>query len=199
MSPNEIPYGYCHCGCGEKTRIARVSIRSRGQVRGQPMRFLPYHYSQFQKLEPDIPDVHGFCECGCGKITGHPKRGRNKNIPYRFVMGHSRRRSPEQFREWFWSMVDIKEPDECWVWKAGLADTGYGGLSHLNKTATTHVVAWELTNGPVPDGLCVLHKCDNRPCCNPNHLFLGTKKDNTQDMVKKGRWANQYRRGSAAM
>ena len=54
-----------------------------------------------------------------------------------------------------------------------------------------HRLAWAAANGPVPDGMCVLHSCDVRACINPKHLFLGTNKDNTQDMVTKGRHAGQ--------
>ncbi len=98
-------------------------------------------------------------------------------------------------RDTFWPRVKIGSTDECWPW-TGYIDrcTGYGlvATAEINpkRPTTTHRVAFYLTYGPIPKGVCVLHKCDNRPCCNPNHLFDGTKKDNTQDMIKKGRLAN---------
>lgn len=57
-----------------------------------------------------------------------------------------------------------------------------------------HRVAWERENGPVPEGMCVLHHCDNRACVNVEHLFLGTKQDNTQDMLQKDRWSPPMRK-----
>lgn len=90
--------------------------------------------------------------------------------------------------ERFWSKVEKGSDQDCWEWKACVSDTGYGSFRvSKGSLCNAHRLAWELTHGPVPDGMCVLHKCDNRKCVNPNHLFLGTKKDNTQDMMSKGR------------
>ena len=77
----------------------------------------------------------------------------------------------------------------CWTWTRATNKAGYGkiGSGEGAGTLATHRVSWELTNGPVPDGLFVLHRCDNPPCCNPAHLFLGTSRDNTLDMIAKGR------------
>lgn len=89
--------------------------------------------------------------------------------------------------ERFWSKVDRKSDDECWNWTASIGRGGYGKI-HLNrKTCRSNRVAWEIVNGVILNGLHVLHKCDNRTCCNPKHLFLGTNRDNIQDCMAKGR------------
>lgn len=92
----------------------------------------------------------------------------------------------------FWSHVD-RPWEGCWEWQGCLNIYGYGkvGIPRVEAgrhgTMGAHRLAWEYTNGPIPEGLCVLHICDNPPCCNPAHLRLGTKRDNTLDMVAKGR------------
>lgn len=90
--------------------------------------------------------------------------------------------------ETFWSRVDKKGPDDCWLW-LGRPDeqTGYGKYSWNSKTNSAHRFAWISTFGEIPKGLHVLHKCDVRLCQNPNHLFLGTNTDNVHDMWAKGR------------
>ena len=89
----------------------------------------------------------------------------------------------------FWSRIKIGKPDECWEWKLGKDKDGYGRFSYASKNILAHRFAWILTNGPIPGILCVLHKCDNPSCCNPNHLFLGTHKDNVEDAQRKRRRA----------
>lgn len=93
----------------------------------------------------------------------------------------------------FWQKVRKAGPDECWEWTACLGAGGYGkfGVGKQN-TSDAHRVAFFLVNGDIPDDKpCILHRCDNRKCVNPAHLFAGTKRDNTQDMFRKGRAGQQ--------
>ncbi len=87
----------------------------------------------------------------------------------------------------FWKHVNKTET--CWLWTAsGSGVNGaYGGFNNGRKKVKSHRFSWEMHNGMIPDGLYVLHSCDVPRCVNPAHLFLGTKKDNTQDMLAKGR------------
>lgn len=87
-----------------------------------------------------------------------------------------------------WARV-IETPSGCWEWQGYIMPEGYGqiGIPKKNGVITTHRAAWEVTNGAIPDGMFVCHKCDNRRCCRPAHLFLGTHADNMRDMDEKGR------------
>lgn len=88
--------------------------------------------------------------------------------------------------ERFWAKVNKTET--CWVWTASTRPGGYGQfMVWQGQLVAAHRLSWEMVHGPVPVGLCVLHKCDNPPCVRPEHLFLGTAKDNIHDMIKKGR------------
>lgn len=80
----------------------------------------------------------------------------------------------------------------CWLWTAALDHNGYGLIGSGGKHGTNlqaHRVSWELHCGPIPDGQCVLHRCDTPSCVNPDHLFLGTQIENLLDMTQKGRRA----------
>lgn len=87
----------------------------------------------------------------------------------------------------FWDRVAIKLPQECWEWTGCILEDGYGQTRMNMQKHRTHRLAYQLTYGLIPDGLQVLHTCDNTKCCNPNHLWIGTTQDNTQDKITKGR------------
>jgi len=99
------------------------------------------------------------------------------------VVGESRR---------FWEKVDKWGGAACWTWNAATTPGGYGCFTNdLGEQIGAHQFAWLIHFGEIPEGKDVLHKCDNPPCVRPEHLFLGTQKDNMRDMVAKGRHWNQ--------
>ena len=125
------------------------------------------------------------CECGCGKHVGTGERPSRRP---RFLRGHNRsRKDPEErFRKFY---VE-GDPDDCWLWLGGTASKGYGHFSmggRGGKQVNAHRAAYEFHYGPIPEGMLVCHSCDNPPCVNWNHLFLGTHQDNVRDMWAKGR------------
>ena len=75
----------------------------------------------------------------------------------------------------------------CWEWQGDLTHNGYGRVKVDGKAKRVHRVMWELRHGPIPDGMVVMHKCDNPKCCNPEHLELGTQRENVADMIQKNR------------
>src|SRR5688572_16658454 len=82
----------------------------------------------------------------------------------------------------FWAKVAIGEPDACWPWTACGDRHGYGNIRIAGRSYLAHRIAWELTYGPIPDDLRVLHSCDFPPCCNPGHLHPDTQGQNVQEM-----------------
>lgn len=99
-----------------------------------------------------------------------------------------------------WANLNMSDPDGCWEWLGARLPKGYGFIQGTRwrgedipyRPLRAHRVAYELAVGLIPDGMYVLHRCDNPPCCNPAHLFVGTAKDNARDMVAKGRCRNQW-------
>lgn len=114
-----------------------------------------------------------FCSLSCASTYGHAMRER------------------VSVEERFWSAID-KSPGQgpngdCWEWTLGRLEWGYGRFAVGRGEVKAHRMAYELAVGPVPDGLMVCHHCDNPPCCNPSHLFVGDGFDNMGDMAAKGR------------
>lgn len=94
---------------------------------------------------------------------------------------------PRSLLDRFENMITPEPNTGCWLW---LGSTTYGGYGHMRNGASielSHRVAWCLYRTPIPPGLLALHRCDNTLCCNPDHIFLGTHRDNMRDMAAKGR------------
>ncbi len=98
--------------------------------------------------------------------------------------------SPETIKRF---LDKLEKQGDCWIWTASKRNKGYGAIAWIDPKSRkainerAHRVSFRLFNGDIPENLFVLHRCDNPACCNPDHLFLGTKADNNRDMVEKGR------------
>jgi hypothetical protein len=135
------------------------------------------------------------CACGCGNLIERvDSRGRLR----RFIHKHGHSKGPiipTEIR--FWSKVNKTEG--CWLWEACVNSWGYGQFKLNGKQKQAQRVSWMLNFGPIPEGMEVLHKCDNPPCVRPDHLFLGSQDDNMKDKNYKNRQAFGERQGSAKL
>lgn len=104
----------------------------------------------------------------------------------------------------FWLYVNRDGPihpihGRCWTWTGIIEQTGYGSIKSKGLKLRAHRVSYELLVGDIPEGLCILHRCDNRTCVNPKHLFVGTNIDNVDDMIAKKRHGIGERNGRAIL
>lgn len=124
-----------------------------------------------------VSEIKGkdYCACGCGEITGSGRK---------YVTGHQ---TEKPLTERLWSKVAVSDPNSCWDWQGGLNIGGYGQVNFRGRSMIASRVMWSFFNGEIPEGMCICHRCDRPQCCNPDHLFLGTPADNSQDRIEKGR------------
>lgn len=131
--------------------------------------------------------VSSFVPCAtCGTIVKvQPSKAKQGNKHYYCSKECSYVGRGIPLEERLWSKVN--KTDDCWIWTGATKQFGYGQIGVDGQTKLAHRVAWELTNGQIPEGLEVCHHCDTPSCVNPAHLFLGTHEDNMLDMKSKGR------------
>lgn len=95
--------------------------------------------------------------------------------------------------------VQYEANSGCWLWAGTLDGKGYGRLLNNRKVLSAHRASWTVHNGPIPDGLCVCHRCDTPLCVNPAHLFLGTQQENIRDASNKQRTPLGERQGRSKL
>lgn len=119
-------------------------------------------------------NAKGFCNTHYGRL----RRGGNPHIKSQIEKTPTER---------FFESFEKLSTTDCWEWTSYKANFGYGKLRANGREVRAHRFSYEYFVGPIPNGLCVLHKCDNPPCVNPKHLYIGTKRDNARDMIERGR------------
>ena len=122
--------------------------------------------------ETEIEEKRTTCSRKCSSALGSIKKLSNYE---------------QTFEQRFWERVNRGDVNSCWEWKACRGKEGYGQLKKRRKMVLAHRLSYILSFGEIADNICVLHRCDNPPCVNPKHLFLGTREDNNKDKKNKGR------------
>ncbi len=163
----------CACGCGQ--------LKPKRDRKGRIRRFIHGH-NRRNGYRSSNDNIMIECKCGCGnRFLKHNEQGLLREyLPAHYTT------IPKPTSERFWKYV--LKTSSCWLWTAYKLPGGYGMASHNRQHILAHRVSYELTHGIIPDRLWVLHRCDNPSCVNPDHLFLGTAKDNTHDAIRKGRF-----------
>jgi hypothetical protein len=138
------------------------------------------------------------CRCTCGHQSEVRSNALRKGRSTKCPSCANRIRARRVFEARFWGKTD--RTGSCWLWLGTRDKDGYGkyGARSITNEILAHRIAWTLTRGEIPSDMLVCHSCDNPPCINPEHLFLGSPLDNTRDMDKKGRRKSHGPRGERA-
>lgn len=170
-----VPYGFCWCGCGERTRLAHVNASLRGWIKGEPMKYIHRHRLSKPPVDFGVNTNGGLCQCGCGELTPIAKRtsrqfGLIKGEPVRYINGHHIM-LPESY-----TVEDRGYETPCHIFRNATGD-GYGYVSRGRKFIYAHCYFWEREYGPVPDAFDLHHKCRVRNCVRLDHLIPLSRQD----------------------
>jgi hypothetical protein len=170
------------CGCLVRKKIIERNLKGKEDLRGKK-------FGRLLVLEESGKTGEKYtyrCQCDCGTIrekiaANSLKRGLTKSCGCLIHEKTSYKNVRERIKE------NIVEVNGCWEWQKRVARSGYAQIKYEGITTIAHRLSYKVFIGEIPENLLILHKCDNKKCVNPNHLFIGTYSDNMKDMMIKER------------